>query len=67
MNWLKRIFCAHSYTFVRNVYGDEINLLGGKRSVWRCTKCSNVQDRDDPHDDGDLRGMYGPLPEHGWD
>jgi ribulose-5-phosphate 4-epimerase/fuculose-1-phosphate aldolase len=31
MNWLKRFFCAHRYEWMRNIYGDEINLSGGKR------------------------------------
>jgi len=66
-NWVKSLFCAHRYAFVRNVYGDEINMLGGKRSVWRCSKCRKIQDRDQLHDDGDLRGVPGPLPENGWD
>jgi hypothetical protein len=71
MNWIKQFFCAHRYEWARNIYGDEINACGGKRSVWLCTKCGNRQDRKDfhhaPRDDGDLRGVAGPLPEHGWD
>ena len=50
MNWIKQLFCAHNFEFVRNVYGDEIMLLGWKRSVWRCTKCSKLEDRDKLHD-----------------
>ena len=50
MTWVKKFFCRHSYEFVRNVYGDEIMLLGWKRSVWRCTKCSKLEDRDMLHD-----------------
>lgn len=31
MNWLKRFFCAHHrYEWMRNIYGDEINLSGGQ-------------------------------------
>lgn len=67
MNWIKRFFCAHSFEFVRNIYGDEIIVCGWKRSVWRCAKCGKVQDRDALHDPGDLRGNAGPLPERGWD
>ena len=67
MNWLKRFFCAHRYEWMRNIYGDEINLSGGKRSLWGCIECGKVQARDDLHDDADLRGVAGPLPEHGWD
>lgn len=39
MSILKRIFCRHEYEFVRNIYGDEINHVGGRRSWWRCPKC----------------------------
>ena len=70
LTFILRLLCWHrrsEFEFVRNIYGDEINACGGKRSVWRCPKCGNRQDRDDLHDDGDLRGKYGPLPEHGWD
>ena len=71
MNWIERFFCAHRYEWSRNIYGDEINACGGKRSVWLCTKCGKCQDRKDFHHaasaDGDLRGVAGPLPEHGWD
>ena len=67
MSWLKRFFCAHHYEWMRNIYGDEINLSGGKRSLWGCTACGKVQARDDLHDDGDLRGAAGPLLERGWD
>lgn len=28
MNWLKRFFCVHRYEWMRNIYGDEINLSG---------------------------------------
>jgi hypothetical protein len=35
----KRIFCKHrSGYFVRNIYGDEINLTG-ERSIWKCLGC----------------------------
>ena len=67
MNWIKRLFCAHRYEWIRNIYGDEINLSGGKRSLWGCAECGKVQARDALHEDGDLRGVAGPLPEHGWD
>lgn len=39
MNVIKRLFCKHDYEFVRNIYGDEINHVGGARSWWRCKKC----------------------------
>ena len=36
----KVLFCQHhELTFLRNIYGDEINLVGGMRSVWWCPDC----------------------------
>ena len=67
MNWLKSLFCSHRFEFVRNIYGDEINGWGGKRSIWRCAKCGKSQPRNALHDSGDLRGKAGPLLERGWD
>lgn len=67
MNWLNRLFCAHHYKWIRNIYGDEINHSSGKRSLWCCTECGKVQARDGLHDAGDLHGNSGPLPERGWD
>ena len=29
MNFIKRLFCAHDWQFVRNIYGDEIYEFGG--------------------------------------
>lgn len=47
---IRRLFCRHeSATFVRGIYGDEINLGGGKRSVWHCQSCGSVVLRDDLH------------------
>ena len=39
MSIIKRLFCRHEWEFVRNIYGDEINLVGGYRSWWRCKRC----------------------------
>lgn len=40
MGALKRLACRHpAPAFVRNVHGDEINALDGRRSVWRCEEC----------------------------
>ena len=39
MSIIKRLFCRHEWEFVRNIYGDEINLVGGCRSWWRCKRC----------------------------
>ena len=47
MNIIRRLFCRHEYEFVRNIYGDEINHVGGNRSWWRCRKCGKMAL--DPH------------------
>ena len=40
MRFLKRLFCGHdNVSFDRNIYGDLINLSGGKRSFWICDDC----------------------------
>lgn len=39
MKIVKRIFCHHEWQFERNIYGDEINWVGGCRSWWVCPKC----------------------------
>ena len=39
MRLVIRPTCRHEYEFVRNIYGDEINHVGGMRSLWRCVKC----------------------------
>lgn len=68
--FLKGLFCAHDFVFLRNLYGDQINDWSTTvlvRSVWRCSKCGKLQGRGELHDDGDLRGAIGPLPERGWD
>jgi hypothetical protein len=39
---LQRLRCSwfgHQLEHWRNIYGDEINHMGGKRSIWTCTKC----------------------------
>ena len=46
MNIIRRLFCKHNYEFVRNIYGDEIRLLGWKRSVWKCSKCGKIKLKD---------------------
>lgn len=48
--FFQRLFCRHqSAAFMRNIHGDEINLCGGKRSVWRCTACGVITLRDELH------------------
>ena len=42
---LKRLFCRHDWVFERNIYGDEINALSGRRSWWVCRKCGKHQAR----------------------
>ena len=56
MNWFKRLFkkCDHNWEFVANIYGDQINYCGGKRSIWRCKKCGNFQYRDELNPIGSL-------------
>lgn len=41
--WLKQLLCWHlgPATFVRNIYGDEINQ-SGCRSIWTCDKCGQT-------------------------
>lgn len=44
----KRLFCGkHEYVFYRNIFGDEINLCDGYRSIWVCKKCGKVILRDE--------------------
>lgn len=49
MRWLlARIECwfdGHWFEHVRNVYGDEINLWDGARSLWQCQHCGARQKR----------------------
>lgn len=43
MGWIKKIFCRHTMVkFERNIYGDEINHAGGRRSLWRCERCDGL-------------------------
>lgn len=43
MSWFKRFFHTHHFEWVRNIYGDEINSFGGKRSLWACSACGKVK------------------------
>lgn len=43
LGMIKRLACKHEWEFVRNIYGDEINLYGGRRSVWRCGRCGKAK------------------------
>lgn len=47
IKFIKRLRCKHdSLEFIRNIYGDEINMLSGTkntvRSIWKCKKCGKV-------------------------
>ena len=39
MGFLKRLLCNHELEWERNIYGDEINHVGGCRSWYVCKKC----------------------------
>ena len=39
---LKMLFCKHEYEFDSNIYGDQINMYGG-RSWWKCKKCGKYK------------------------
>jgi hypothetical protein len=47
MGFLKQLFCTHHFVFLRNVYGDERLLNGGKCSDWKCTKCGKLTYQED--------------------
>lgn len=42
IKFIKRLFCYHELEFVRNIYGDEINLTN-KRSIYKCKKCGAIK------------------------
>jgi len=47
LNKIKQLLCKHkSYSFVRNIYGDEIHNFGGKRSIDQCNCCGKFLYRD---------------------
>ena len=51
--FFNRLFCKHEWSWVRNVYGDEIYMTGKfKRSWWKCCKCDKWQSREELHTDG---------------
>lgn len=41
---VKELSCFHNKgaTFVRTIHGDEINMYGGKRSIWKCNSCQTT-------------------------
>jgi len=46
---LKCLLWGCAPQFVRNIYGDEIIQRGYRRSIWRCTRCGTVQERNHLH------------------
>jgi hypothetical protein len=47
---IERFFCGvftphRRMGWVRNIYGDEIDACGGKRSLWRCSFCGAYEYR----------------------
>jgi hypothetical protein len=54
---LKQFFCEHrNSTWLRNIYGDEINYHNGKRSLWKCDECEKITFGD---------WLYEPTPTEG--
>lgn len=54
-DFFKRLFCRHKHTyFIRNIYGDEINLVSDAktyRSWWKCTDCDKFVKKEKLCDD----------------
>lgn len=49
---IKRLLCKHErLAFVRNLYGDQIIMVGYKRSEWKCQNCGAWVWKDRLHDD----------------
>jgi len=49
IDFIKYLFCRHDWRFARNIYGDEIIFMNGKRSEWHCLKCRGQQFRNALH------------------
>lgn len=43
----KRVFCKHTWLFIRNIYGDEIIEYEYKRSVYKCRDCGKYKHMDE--------------------
>jgi hypothetical protein len=41
--FFKRLFCRHEFAFYRKIYGDEVNMVGGKRTWQECRKCGKMR------------------------
>lgn len=38
-----KLLCQHRWWWDHNIYGDEINAMGGKRSIWKCHLCGKTK------------------------
>ncbi len=63
MGFLRRLFCKHDYEWASNVYGEEINMMGGKRSWWRCKRCGKYQLRDHLYEEAKVSDVV-ESPDH---
>ena len=43
IQFLKTLICSHDFKFYRNIHGDEINQVNGKRSESKCLKCGKFR------------------------
>lgn len=48
--WCKLFHKNTHRTWIYNIYGDEINLCGGKRSAWACLNCGSMHYHEYLHD-----------------
>lgn len=42
----KQLFCKHDYKFGANIHGDMIDVCGGDRSTWTCSKCGKAKSQE---------------------
>ena len=50
--FFKMIPCKHAEVeFIRNIYGDEINLRNGNRSEFKCNRCGRIVYKKDIYDE----------------
>jgi hypothetical protein len=67
-DFFRSLVCKHEWTFVANLYGDQINLFNG-RSLWMCKHCPKSRvgrelyygDRAVPHKKGPPGGESGAF------
>lgn len=48
INFIKKLFCKHTFVLVRDIYGDEINYTNN-RSIWKCIHCGKIEYREKLH------------------